>query len=107
MGYIRIINRSVLELLKKLKKDSLAPYDWSCAGESLYMIQIGMIVCFTWLVIGELHLIEDLLRPFYRPLYSYLYMIDSTLQRKKKAQAYNIRAISSLDDDVDFDGPRI
>jgi len=33
-------------------------------------------------------------------------MIDSTLQRKKKAQAYNIRAISSLDDDVDFDMSR-
>ena len=103
MGYIRIINRGVLELLKKMKKGTLLPYDWECAGESLYMIQMGLLFCFAWLIVGELHLVEDVLRPLTRPLYSYLYMIDSTLQRKKKLQAYNIRAISSLDDDMEVD----
>jgi hypothetical protein len=38
MGYIRINNRYVLELIKKLKKGSMISYDWECAGESLYMI---------------------------------------------------------------------
>ena len=103
MGYIRIINRGVLELLKKMKKDSLLPYDWECAGESLYMIQMSLLFCFAWLVIGELNIVGDMIRPITRPLYSYLYMIDSTLQRKKKLAAYNIRAISSLDDDMEID----
>jgi hypothetical protein len=34
-------------------------------------------------------------------------MIDSTLQRKKKLSAYNIRAISSLDDDMDHLDTRV
>jgi hypothetical protein len=60
-----------------------------------------MLVCFVWLVIGEIHLVEDILRPISRPLNSYLYMIDSSIQKKKRQTAYNIRAISSLDDDMD------
>lgn len=35
MGYIRIINRGVLEMIKRKKKGSIEPYDWICAGESL------------------------------------------------------------------------
>lgn len=94
-------------MIKRKKKGSIEPYDWICAGESLYMIQMGLLFCLAWLIIGEIHILEDFLRPVTRPLYSYLYMIDSTLQRKKKLSAYNIRAISSLDDDMDHLDTRV
>jgi hypothetical protein len=97
-AYISISNRATIELLKKMKKNSLHPLDFECAGEALYMIQYATVCLLVLIILIEINIFTIVFHPIYKPILVYLEMIHSSVQVKKEKKVYDIRVISSMED---------
>lgn len=98
-GFIKTMNRWVIESIEDHPKNSLGTLDWACAGEPIfYLVRVG-VAAGLLLILVENNVFAVGVRPLLKPLLSHLELIHESLAARHYRIEYTLQQLAKMEDD--------
>ena len=91
LAYLKVVNRKMVAIIRRIDEDSLQPLDWEVAGEQLYYMQYCLVITLVFVLLTEMGLYKFLVRPIIEPLFLYAGHYSQALRLKKRRKLYSMR----------------